>query len=154
MTDTVHTYRAVAHWSGSTVGGYNSYDRAHSVQCPPVDTSLQMTSDPAFVGDPSLLNPEQLLLAAASSCQLLTFLAVAARAHVDVVEYHDEAEALMPEDDKPVRITKVILRPRITVDGAVTEERIRHLVDVAHQACFIANSLRSEFSIEPSIRIR
>jgi organic hydroperoxide reductase OsmC/OhrA len=100
------------------------------------------------------LNLEQLLLAAASSCQLLTFLAVAARAHVDVVEYHDEARAFMPEDDKPVRITKVILQPRITVSGAVTEERIRHLVNVAHQACFIANSLRSEFSIEPSIDIR
>ena len=86
---------------------------------------LDVSADPAFLGDPTLLNPEQLLLLAAVSCQLLSFLAVAARARLDVVEYRDDADAEMPEDDLPVRITRINLRPRITVRGEVTDARAR-----------------------------
>ena len=47
----------------------------------------------------------------------------------------------MPEDEEPVRITEVTLRPRIAVTGDASEERVRKLVDQAHGYCFIANSL-------------
>lgn len=102
-------------------------------------------------GDPAVLNPEQLLLMAASSCQMLWFLHVAAKARVDVVAYEDEAEALMPEDEQPVRITEITLRPRITVSGDASEERVRKLVETAHGYCFIANSLNSAMRIEPTV---
>ncbi len=147
----VHAYEARAVWSGSTAAGYEAYDRAHEVMCPPAEASLAMSSDPAFRGQPGLLNPEQLLLAAASSCQLLSFLAVAARARVDVVAYEDRASASMPEDDKPVRVTEITLRPAITVRGDVSDDRILHLVEVAHRECFIANSLTTRISLEPTI---
>ena len=81
-----------------------------------------------------------------------SFLAVAARARVDVVEYHDDSEALMPEADKPVRVTRITLRPRITVCGDVADARLRHLVEVAHRECYIANSVSSEIVIEPEFR--
>ncbi|HVM67539.1 MAG TPA: hypothetical protein VMU14_21885, partial [Acidimicrobiales bacterium] len=71
-----HTYEAATRWEGSTGVGYDSYSRAHHVQCPPADAELAVSSDPAFRGEPARLNPEQLVLAAASSCQLLSFLAV------------------------------------------------------------------------------
>ena len=66
----------------------------------PPTAHLELSSDPAFGGRPERLNPEQLLLMAASSCQLLSFLAVAARARLDVIAYEDEAEAMMPDDDR------------------------------------------------------
>ena len=88
---------------------------------------------------------------AASSCQMLWFLHLAAKARIDVVAYEDDAEALMPEDEEPVRITQVTLRPRITVDGDATEERVRKLVDQAHGYCFIANSLNCGMRIEPTV---
>ena len=151
---TVHHYRADVRWSGSTGVGYEDYDRAHDVACPPAATGLRLASDPAFRGDPALLNPEQLLVASAASCQLLAFLAVAARARLDVVAYEDRAEAVMPEDDPPVRITAITLRPRITLRGAggeAAEAKVARLVQVAHHECFIANSLRSEVVVEPEI---
>jgi len=150
----VHRYRADLTWSGSTGVGYEAYDRTHAVTCPPATTGLTLSSDPAFRGDPALLDPEQLLLAAASSCQLLAFLAVAARARLDVVAYEDQAEAAMPEDDPPVRITTITLRPRITLrgpGGEAIEAKVARLVEVAHRECFIANSLRSEVVVEPEI---
>ncbi len=150
----VHRYRARCSWRGSTGGGYEAYERAHDVQAPPAEVALRMSGDAAFRGDATLLNPEQLLVLAASSCQLLAFLAVAARARIDVLEYDDDAEAEMDEGDPPARINRIMLRPRVVVPAGPTRERIEHLLDVAHRECFIANSLRSEMTIEPEIEFR
>jgi organic hydroperoxide reductase OsmC/OhrA len=85
---------------------------------------------------------------------MLWFLHLAAKARIDVVAYEDEAEALMPEDEEPVRITEITLRPRITVDGDASEERVAKLVEQAHGYCFIANSLNSSMRIEPTVQRR
>jgi organic hydroperoxide reductase OsmC/OhrA len=113
-----------------------------------------LASDPAFRGDPALLNPEQLVVLAAASCQLLSFLAVAARARIDVVAYEDDAAGVMPESRK-TSISRIVLRPRITVASDVDDARLTHLCDVAHAECFIANSLRTEIVVEPTfVRVR
>lgn len=145
-----HRYRTTCAWRGSTAAGYDAYDRAHTVTTPPVDGAVRVSADAAFRGDPALVNPEQLLVAAAASCQLLSFLAVASRARLDVVEYVDDAEAWMPEDDEPIRVTRIVLRPRITVRGEVPAARLAHLSEVAHRECYIANSLRSDIVVEPT----
>jgi organic hydroperoxide reductase OsmC/OhrA len=149
----MHHYRVTSRWSGSTGAGYDAYDRSHEVSTTPVTEPLTLSADPAFRGDPTRLDPEQLFLAAASSCQLLSFLAVASRARIDVVEYDDAAEGVMPDDVRPMRITEIVLRPRITVRGSVTEERVRHLCEVAHRECYIANSVTTEITVEPAITI-
>jgi organic hydroperoxide reductase OsmC/OhrA len=149
----IHRYNASCAWQGSTGAGYDAYDRAHQAHAPPAEATLRLSGDPAFRGTPDLLNPEQLLVMAAASCQLLSFLAVAARARVDVVDYQDEAEGEMPEDEPPMRITRITLRPRITVRGDVSEDRVRHLVEVGHRECFIANSLVTEVVVEPEVWI-
>lgn len=151
MTAGIHRYRAVCSWSGSTAVGYDSYRREHTMQCPPAPAGLAMSGDPAFRGDAAFVNPEQLLLAAAVSCQLLSFLAVAARARIDVLAYSDDAEADMPEDDRPMRITAIRLRPTITVAAGTSEERVHKLVAVAHKECFIANSLTSAMDIDATV---
>ena len=153
MTGAVHRYRVSCAWEGTTAVGYDDYDRAHTAQAPPAAPTLALSGDAAFGGDPDRLNPEALLVMAATSCQLLSFLAVAARARLDVVAYRDEAEAVMPEDDRPVRITRIDLRPRIQVRGPVTVARIEHLCQVAHRECYIANSVRTEVVVTPSVEV-
>ena len=149
-----HHYTAVCSWKGSTGASYEHYPRAHDMSAPPAQASLAMSSDPAFRGDPARLNPEQLLVMAAASCQMLSFLAIAARKRIDVVEYEDRAEGLMPEDDKPVRITRILLKPRITVKGEVDQEAMKKMIELAHHQCFIANSLKSDIQIQPEIVIQ
>lgn len=153
MTDGshVHRYAAECSWSGSTGEGYDVYSRAHEVTTPPAERALALTSDPSFGGDAARLNPEQLLVAAASSCQLLSFLAVAARARIDVVAYRDHAAGEMPERpaSEPTWVERIVLRPEITIRGErPSDDRLRRLVDLAHRECFIANSLRSEIVVE------
>ncbi|MGO1971565.1 MAG: OsmC family protein [Propionibacteriaceae bacterium] len=154
MDEAIHSFHTALTWAGSTGEGYNEYERTHSVRARPAEQELTLTADPAFLGQAELLNPEQLLLAAASSCQLLSFLAVAARARLDVVDYADEAIAEMPVDVAPVRIRRVILRPMITLADndrpRASDDRLRHLTDVAHRECFVAHSLRSSIRIEPT----
>jgi organic hydroperoxide reductase OsmC/OhrA len=143
-------YETRLRWTGSTGLGWDHYDRTHAVTAPPAEQEVRVTTGESK-GDPGILNPEQLLLMAASSCQMLWFLHLAAKARIDVLAYEDDAAALMPEDEEPVRITEITLRPRITVDGDASEERVRKLLDTAHQCCFIANSLKSSMVIEPRI---
>lgn len=147
---TVHQYNTTLSWEGSTGAGYRVYRRAHDVQV--ADEILTLSADPAFRGDASLPNPEQLLLAAASSCLLLSFLAVAAQAGVDVIGYEDDATAHMPMDQGPARITRVELTPRITVRGA-DAEHVQELLRQAHEGCYIANSMTAEAVIDASVEV-
>lgn len=151
---TVHHYHAVCNWSGSTAGGYHAYDRSHELRAPPFAEPLPMSADPAFHGNPERLNPEQLLVMAAASCQMLTFLAIAARAHLDVVAYEDRAEGFMPEHDQPMRITRIVLRPKITVRGTLDQKRLQPMLETAHRHCFIASSLKSQIEIIPEFLYR
>lgn len=156
MTDKhkLHHYQATCLWRGSTGVGYEAYDRSHELSARPTKATIAASSDPAFHGKPERLNPEQLLVMAAASCQMLSFLAIAARARLDVVEYEDQAEGFMPEDDKPIRITRMVLKPRIVLRGNTSEERVRHLIEQAHHECYIANSLKTEIELQPQIVIK
>jgi organic hydroperoxide reductase OsmC/OhrA len=148
---TVHTYTAWTSWTGTTAGGYDSYSRIHQAKAEPAAVDLTLTSDPAFRGDAEQLNPEQLLVLAASSCQLLSFLAAAARGRVDVRSYEDHATAAMPEISRRVRISGITLRPKVSIAKGPSEDRVRHLMEVAHRECYIANSLRTPITVEPEI---
>jgi organic hydroperoxide reductase OsmC/OhrA len=147
-----HRYETRLQGQGSTGLGWEHYERSHSAEAPPASQRVELTTGEAK-GDPSVLNPEQLVVMAAASCQLLWFLHLASKARVDVVAYQDRSVGLMPEDDKPVRLTEIVLRPRIVVASGTSEERVRKLVETAHEHCYVANSLRSRMTIEPQIEL-
>jgi peroxiredoxin-like protein len=144
----VHHYHARCSWKGSTGAGYESYGRDHTAGCAPARDQLVLSGDTAFGGNGDRLNPEQLLVAAASSCQLLSFLAVAARARIDVIAYEDHAEAEMPEEDLPVRMREIVLRPFIRLHRGPDAARVQKLVELAHRECYVANSLKTEVRVE------
>jgi organic hydroperoxide reductase OsmC/OhrA len=148
---TVHEYSTHLVWSGSTGAGSRTYQRRHQAVARPARTTVELSADAAFGGDPDLLNPEQLLVMAASSCQLLSFLALAARQNIDVLDYEDEAQGTMDESDKPVRVNRIILAPVIRVLPGTDHDTVRALVARAHEHCFIANSLTSAVSLEPTV---
>jgi organic hydroperoxide reductase OsmC/OhrA len=149
----MHRYHATTTWQGSTAVGYEHFGRDHSGAAPPAEPVLQLSGDAAFRGDPGRLNPEQLVVLAASSCQLLSFLAIAARARIDVVDYHDEATGEMPAEARPAHITSIVLQPRITVRGTVDPARVERLVALAHDECYVANSLITEIRVVPVIDV-
>lgn len=140
---------ATVEWTGSTGAGWSEYGREHVGSSPGTASEIGLTTGESH-GDPSLHNPEQLVVIAASSCQMLVFLHLAAKARIDVIGYSDEAEAWMSEAERG-HIEAIVLRPRIRLRGErPSGERLERLVEQAHEHCYIANSLRCEVRIEPS----
>jgi organic hydroperoxide reductase OsmC/OhrA len=148
----IHRYETRVHWTGSTGLGWDHYDRTHVATSPGAEQAVRVTTGESK-GDPSILNPEELLLMAASSCQMLWFLHLAAKARIDVVAYEDDALALMPTEPEPVRITEITLQPRIVVAGDASEERVVKLAHLAHEHCFVANSLNSQMTLSPTVEV-
>lgn len=144
-----HIFTTTLAWYGSTGVGYDEYPREHELTL--ASATIRASSDAAFLGDADRPNPEQLLVAAASSCQMLSFLAVAARARLDVVDYRDEAVGEMPEGNRPMSVTRIVLRPQITLGSPAPRAKVERLVEVAHRECFIASSVTSEIVLEPTL---
>jgi organic hydroperoxide reductase OsmC/OhrA len=145
-----HRYETRLRWTGSTGLGWDHYDREHSASAPPAEQEVRLTTGESK-GDPAVLNPEQLVVMAASSCQMLFFLHLASKARIDVVEYEDDASGVMPLEDEPVRLTQITLRPRIVIASEASEERVAKIVHQAHDLCYIANSLNGEVVLEPRV---
>jgi organic hydroperoxide reductase OsmC/OhrA len=146
---TTHTYASTVAWAGSTASGYRAYSRAHTVTA--AAATLMLSADAAFHGDAALPNPEQLLVAAVSSCQLLSFLGLAARHHLDVLGYEDRAEGFMDDAALPARISRVVLRPVITVAPGTERDQVTMLARQAHEGCFIAHTVTSDIELDVSV---
>ena len=149
-SDRTHRYHAALQWTGSTADGDAAYSREHVITASGVDGELRVSADPAFRGDPALLNPETLLVMSASSCQMLSFMHVAALAGLDVVSYRDDAEGELPLQ-LPMWVQRITLRPTITIRGDYDEAAVQQLVERGHHECFIANSVRTAITVEATI---
>ncbi|MEM1270378.1 MAG: OsmC family protein [Bacteroidota bacterium] len=150
-----HHYTATVNWErGNASFSDNRYSRVHrwtfdgGVEVP-ASASPQVV--PVPLSEPAAVDPEEAFVATVSSCHMLWFLSLAAKAGYVVDTYEDEAEGLMERRaDHRLAITRVTLRPRIVYAGTPpTPEQSDALHEAAHDACFIANSIRSEVVIEP-----
>lgn len=148
---TTHTYATSVQWEGSTGVGYRAYSRAHTATAAPATTTVPLSADAAFRGDSARLNPEQLLVVAASSCQLLSFLAVAAQHKIDVRGYADDADGVMDDTALPARIGRIVLRPVVTVAPGTDAGEVVRLAHLAHDGCYIANSLTSQVELHVTV---
>lgn len=107
---------------------------------------------PAPWSNPGLIDPEEAFVASLSSCHMLTFLYVASRGGFIVASYEDKAVGEMAKNEKGVPwVGKVTLHPKIAYSGArqPAPAEIGKLHDLAHEQCFIANSVRTEVVVEP-----
>jgi organic hydroperoxide reductase OsmC/OhrA len=139
-------FTAHLEWTGATRDPA-TFSRNLNVQLDAI--ALPMSSAPAYRGDPSRTNPEQLFVAALSACQALTYLFLAARKGITVVRYIDDAEGRLALKDGKMRVARVTLRPHITLEAGADEAIARELVVRAHEGCFIANSVSTAVDIAP-----
>ncbi len=153
----MHQYQAQIHWQrGDQIFTDNLYSRAHDWQ---FDGGLKVpaSSSPLSVALPMSVagnvDPEEALVAAASSCHMLFFLWLAAKQGFTVDQYTDLAIGVMEKDERgKISITRITLRPKIIFSGSkqANAEEIAALHHRSHEDCYIANSLRAEIFIEAS----
>ncbi|MFZ5841601.1 MAG: OsmC family protein [Pseudomonadota bacterium] len=107
---------------------------------------------PLPYSDAAAVDPEELFVAALSSCHMLWFLSIAAKQGFRVDRYHDNAAGVMTKNgDGKLAMTTVTLRPQVQFSGDKTPSRaeLEALHHQAHEECFIANSVRSAVVLEP-----
>jgi organic hydroperoxide reductase OsmC/OhrA len=138
-------------WTGALQGATDDPETfSRNLSASLGSVTLPMSAAPAYHGNPARVNPEQLFVASLSACQALTYLFLAAKSGVAVVGYTDEAEGRLAPVDGKIRMSRVTLHPRITLEVRSDEARARELVARAHRGCFIANSVSTPVEIEPS----
>ena len=126
---------------------YDAYPRNHSISFKNGQETLIASASPAYRGDAAKADPEDMLVAALSSCHMLSFLAIAAKKRLTVNSYEDDAVGFLENDGGKLWMTRVILRPKVAIDAdAGTLAEIHHM---AHEACFIANSVKTDVKVEP-----
>ncbi|MDP9118068.1 MAG: OsmC family protein [Actinomycetota bacterium] len=153
-----HAYDVSLTWVGNQGRGttdYRSYSRDHELHAANKLAPLAGSSDPAFRGDGSRWNPEELLVASLSQCHMLWYLHLATSAGIVVTSYADDASGVMIEDVEGGggQFSRVVLRPRVTVrDPTMAAEALSLHHDVGAM-CFIARSVNFPVHHEPSVTV-
>ena len=149
------TYTATIRWSRDGAEGFakGQYSRAHEWAFDGgavVPASASPHIVPAPWSDQAGVDPEEAFIASLASCHMLFFVDFARRAGFVIDDYIDEAEGVLEKRaDGKMAMTRVTLRPRVTWAGDPPGETA--LVDLhhrAHEACFIANSVTTEVTVE------
>jgi len=156
MSSNEHPYALELEWRGDLGHGtstYEGYSREHLIRIAG-KPDLIATADPTFRGDAALHNPEDLLLAALSGCHLLTYLALCARARINVTSYRDQASGtLFLTKDGGGHFTEVVLRPEVVVAEDRMVEKARSFHGEVHKYCFIARSVNFPVRCEAVVRV-
>ena len=146
-----HAYRTRLHWNargGEGTTNYRSYSRNFTLSSGE-KPAIEGSSDPAFRGDATRYNPEELLVASLSSCHMLWYLHLCAVNGIVVTEYRDDASGTMHEnDDGSGQFANVVLRPVVTLREGSDEAKARKLHREAHRLCFIARSVSFPVEVE------
>ncbi|MFY0684803.1 MAG: OsmC family protein [Balneola sp.] len=152
-----HHYTTNLNWTGNLGAGtsdYKSFERSYQIE---VDGKpvLEGSSDPAFRGDETKYNPEELFLGAISSCHMLWYLHLCSVNEVVVTEYRDAAKGVMIENkDGSGQFEAVTLHIDIIVQKESMTEKAKLLHKEANEKCFIANSCNFEINHEVSIKVK
>jgi organic hydroperoxide reductase OsmC/OhrA len=144
-------HKVTVEWKRETPDfSYQTYNRDHDWAFD-AGVTVRASAAPAYLGNTACVDPEEAFVASLSSCHMLTFLAIASKKRFVLDEYRDQAVGILGKDTAGrLAITKVTLRPKVQFSGdkAPSPEELEQMHEQAHDACFIANSVKTEVTVE------
>ena len=150
------TYTATIRWNRTGDGDFTKgqYSRAHEWAFDG-GVTVRASSSPSVVPLPmsvaDAVDPEEALVASASSCHMLYFLFFAAKRGFVVERYEDQAFGVLEKNSAgKMFMSKITLRPQVSFSGdrTPTADEMQAMHHSAHEECFIAQSLKSEMNVE------
>ena len=146
-------HRAGVRWKRTSADfTYDSYNRAHEVTFKDGAIAVPASAAATFKGDAERVDPEEAFVGSLAACHMLTFLALCARKRLTVDSYDDVASGIMEKGSNgKLWVSRVTLRPRVrfasgTLVDAAALAAIHHK---SHEECFVANSVKTDVSVEP-----
>ncbi len=151
-------HKAVIHWQRTSPDFLKGrFSREHTWSFDgglTVPASASPAVVPAPFSNPAGIDPEEAFVASVSSCHMLTFLYFAYREGFQVDSYDDQASGHTAKDEKGTTwISSVTLQPKISFGGAKlpAPADLERLHQLAHEQCFVANSIKTKVSIAPDL---
>ncbi len=145
MTDLHSTYPFSIRWLGEKRG---------LASAPGGLPDMEVASPPEFGGPGGRWTPEHLFVASATSCWLTTFLAIAELSKLEFVAVEVAGEGFLERgDDRRFSITRIVLRPRVTVRREEDRDRALRIVRKAEESCLVARSMRTAIALEPVVSV-
>ena len=149
------TYTATISWKSDSPETFakNQYTRGHTWEFDG-GVTVPASSSPHAVRVPfsveAAVDPEEALVASVSSCHMLTFLWLAAKAGFNIESYTDNAVGEMAATESGSQwVSKITLDPQIVWSGdAPGNEQLAAMHHEAHEVCYIANSIKSEIVVK------
>lgn len=136
-----HIFKATLNWTSKKEDSSSKiYSKTHQIQIEgkPI---LDISAAKVFKGDPTLYNPEDLLLSSLVSCHMMSYLYVCSQNGIEVLEYSDNAEATLEVNpDGSGRFIEAKLYPKVKISNSDKIELALELHQKANELCFIANS--------------
>jgi organic hydroperoxide reductase OsmC/OhrA len=143
MSDT-HTYTTAVEWTKDRRGGLSSAGLP----------TIEVATPPNFPGGhEGIWSPEHLFTASAEICLMTTFLSMAERSRLDFTAYRSEAEGTLDMVDRSLLMTKIHIKPTITVSTEEMRETALKVIERAKRYCLISNSMKSEVTVETTVLV-
>lgn len=143
MSDVHSVYPVSIRWERDRLGLGSSVDGL---------PDLPVSAPPAFGGPGGIWSPEHLFVLSAASCWMTTFIAIAAASKLDYGAIECGATGTLEKgDDRRFWVSKILLRPRVTIASEEARERTQRVIEKSEWACLISNSMRSAVTVEAVI---
>ncbi len=145
MSEIHSTYRFSVRWQDGKLGLASAPDGL---------PDIEIASPPQFGGPGGRWTPEHFFVGAAASCWLTTFLAIADLSRLEIAAVEAAAEGVLERgDDKRFSITRIVLRPRVTVRRDGDRDRALRLIRKAEESCLVARSMLAAVALEPEVAV-
>jgi organic hydroperoxide reductase OsmC/OhrA len=145
-------HHASVHWTRTSSDfTYDHYNRAHEIRFKNGQIVLAASAAPQFLGDHERVDPEEAFVASCASCHMLSFLAICARKRLSVDWYEDDAVGYLEKGvNGKLWVARVALKPRVrfATGTNLDAETLRQIHHQSHEECFIANSVKTEITVE------
>ena len=140
-----HTYTTAVEWTKERRAALSSRGLP----------TIEVATPPNFPGGhEGIWSPEHLYTAAAEVCLMTTFLSFAERANLDFLSYKSEADGILDKVEKSLLMTRIHIKPTITVASEADRAEALKLIERAERYCLISNSIKSEVTIEPTVVVK
>ena len=140
-----HSYTVNLNWES---------DRKGIISSPDLDTKIEVATPPEFEkGVPNIWSPEHLFTASVVSCFMTTFLAIAEYSKLEYIKFSCSAEGILEKIDGKYLMTKIILKPELTIAELDKMERAQRILEKSEAACLISNSIKSEIELHTKITV-
>jgi peroxiredoxin-like protein len=141
-----HSYNVSLQWE---------QDRKGILRSPELQPSILVATPPDFPkGMPGIWSPEHLFIAAAASCLMTTFLAIAENSKLEYSAFACAAQGVVDKVEGKFQVTEIVLQPTVTVANEALIEKAQRVLDMSERNCLITHSMKTAVKMEPTVVVQ